>query len=101
MTAKNGKWYATIDTDLTKLSYVVSAGKDKEQTVDIKDVSGKDVKITVTAKKDSKGKFEATAKTAVTSAGSTADVAPVVAMVVVAMAAACVVVASKKKTICE
>ena len=101
MTAKNGKYYATIDTKLTKLSYVISAGDGKEQTIDIADVTGQDVKITVTAKKDAKGeKFVATAagKTVATNTG---DVAPVVVMLVVAMAAASVVIASKKKTICE
>ena len=103
MTAKDGKYYATIDTKLTKLSYVISAGDKKDQTIDIKDVNGQDVKITVTAKKDAAGKkFVATAKTAgTTGTAKPGDVAPVVVMLVVAMAAASVVVASKKKTICE
>ena len=101
MTAKNGKYYATIDTKLTKLSYVISAGDGKDQTIDIADVNGQDVKITVTAKKDAEGKkFVATAAGA-KGAANTGDVAPVVVMLVVAMAAASVVVASKKKTICE
>lgn len=101
MTAKDGKYYATIDTKLTKLSYVISAGDKKDQTIDIKDVNGQDVKITVTAKKDADGKkFVATAAGA-KGAANTGDVAPVVAMLVVAMAAASVVIASKKKTICE
>ena len=101
MTAKDGKYYATIDTKLTKLSYVISAGDGKDQTIDIADVNGQDVKITVTAKKDAEGKkFVATAAGA-KGAANTGDVAPVVVMLVVAMAAASVVIASKKKTICE
>ena len=101
MTAKNGKYYATIDTKLTKLSYVISAGDGKDQTIDIADVNGQDVKITVTAKKDAEGKkFVATAAGS-KGAANTGDVAPVVVMLVVAMAAASVVIASKKKTICE
>ena len=98
MTAKNGKWYATIDTTATKLSYVISNG-DKEQTVDIKDVEGKDVKITLGAK-NADGKFEASAKT-VTGSAKPGDAAPIVMMFAVAAVAAGMVIASKKKTICE
>ncbi|MEE1517463.1 MAG: starch-binding protein [Lachnospiraceae bacterium] len=106
MTAKDGKWYATIDTELTKLSYVISAGEGKEQTADIADVSGKDVKITVSAEKNDKGHFIASAKTVTTGGAGTGsakpgDSAPIVMMLAVAAVAAGMVVASKKKTICE
>lgn len=100
MTAKDGKWYATIDTELTKLSFVVSNGNG-EQTVDIADVEGQNIKITLGAK-NADGKFEATGK-AVVAGGSTnaGDTAPIVMMLAVAAVAAGMVVASKKKTICE
>ena len=102
MTAKDGKWYATLDTTATKLSYVISNGSG-EQTVDVKDVEGQNVKITLGAK-NAEGKFEATAK-AVTAGGTGSakpgDVAPVMLMLAVAAVAAGALVASKKKTICE
>lgn len=99
MTAKDGKWYATLDTELTKLSFVVSNGNG-EQTVDIVDVSGKEVKLTLGAK-NADGKFEATGKTAAAGTAKPGDTAPIVVMLAVAAVAAGMVVASKKKTICE
>ena len=102
MTAKDGKWYATLDTTATKLSYVISNGNG-EQTVDVKDVEGQNIKITLGAK-NAEGKFEASAK-AVTAGGTGSakpgDAAPIVMMFAVAAVAAGMVVASKKKTICE
>ena len=102
MTAKDGKWYATLDTTATKLSYVISNGNG-EQTVDVKDVEGKNVKITLGAK-NAEGKFEASAKTVTVDGTGTAkpgDSAPIVMMFAVAAVAVGMVVASKKKTICE
>lgn len=104
MTKKDGKWYATLDTTLTKLSFVVSNGNG-EQTVDIKDVEGKEVKITLGAK-NADGKFEGTAAGSAGSTGATGtqkpgDVAPVAIMLAVAALAAVMVVASKKKVVCE
>ena len=90
---------ATIDTTATKLSFVISNG-DKEQTVDIKDVEGKDVKITLGAK-NADGKFEASAKVVSGGSAKPGDAAPIVMMFAVAAVAAGMVVASKKKTICE
>lgn len=98
MTQKDGKWYATLDTTATKLSYVISNG-DKEQTVDIKDVEGTNVKITLGAK-NADGKFEL-ATAGGTGTEKPGDVAPVAMMLVVAAVAAAMVVASKKKKICE
>lgn len=104
MTKKDGKWYATLDTTLTKLSFVVSNGNG-EQTVDIKEVEGKEVKITLGAK-NADGKFEGTAAGSTGSTGATGtqkpgDVAPVAIMLAVAALAAVMVVASKKKVVCE
>ena len=104
MTKKDGKWYATLDTTLTKLSFVVSNGNG-EQTVDIENVEGKEVKITLGAK-NAEGKFEGTATGSTGSTGAAGtqkpgDVAPVAIMLVVAAVAAAMVVASKKKVICE
>ena len=104
MTKKDGKWYATLDTTATKLSYVISNGNG-EQTVDIVDVEGKNVTIKLGAKDGDK--FTATgAASASTSTGATGtqkpgDVAPIAIMLVVAAVASVMVVASKKKAICE
>ena len=105
MTKKDGKWYATLDTDVTKLSFVISNGNG-EQTVDIENVEGKEVKLTLGAKGED-GKFAATGKAVTgTTTGTTGtqkpgDMAPVAMMLAVAVVAAGMVVASKKKTICE
>ena len=102
MTAKDGKWYATLDTTATKLSYVISNGNG-EQTVDVKDVEGQNIKITLGAK-NAEGKFEASAKAVAaggTGSAKPGDAAPIVMMFAVAAVAAGMVVASKKKTICE
>lgn len=102
MTAKDGKWYATLDTTATKLSYVISNGNG-EQTVDVKDVEGQNIKITLGAK-NAEGKFEASAKAVAaggTGSAKPGDAAPMVMMFAVAAVAAGMVVASKKKTICE
>lgn len=102
MTAKDGKWYATLDTTATKLSYVISNGNG-EQTVDVKDVEGQNIKITLGAK-NADGKFEASAKAVAaggTGSAKPGDAAPIVMMFAVAAVAAGMVVASKKKTICE
>ncbi len=102
MTAKDGKWYATLDTKLAELSFVINAGNGKEQTANIEKVSTKNAKITVTAEKNEKGHFVASAGT-VAGGGSAkpGDSAPVAIMLAVAAVAAGMVVASKKKTICE
>ena len=104
MTAKDGKWYATLDTTATKLSYVISNGNG-EQTVDIADVEGKNVTIKLGAKDGDKFTATGAASTS-TSTGATGtqkpgDVAPIAIMLVVAAVASVMVVASKKKAICE
>ena len=99
MTKKDGKWYATIDTNLTKLSFVVSNGNG-DQTVDIENVEGTEVKITLNAK-NADGKYEVTANGVATGIVDSGDSAAIYVLLAVAVVAAGMVVASKKKVICE
>lgn len=95
MTEKDGKYYATLDINADKVSYVFSNGNG-EQTIDVVDVTGTNAKISISATQQD-GKYVAE----VTKATATADVAPVIVMLAVAAVAGALVVSSRKKTVNE
>lgn len=94
MTLKNGKWYATINTTESKVSYVITNGTEKSWDIkDVKTSNGK-VSFTMSATKDSYGKYEASVTQV-----KTGDFSSVAMMVAMASLAATVVVAMKKKAV--
>lgn len=97
MTEKDGKYYLSLDINADKVSFVFSNGNG-EQTIDVVDVTGSDVKISVSGTQQD-GKYVAEATT--TTATKTGDVAPVIVMLAVAAVAGALVVASRKKTVNE
>lgn len=110
MTA-NGDGTYTTTLKLTsegKISFVVNVDGDANKTKDITDVDTSTGKIVIKVSKDAEGKLVGTANAVTTGnvSGGTGsakpgDSAPIVMMFAVAAVAAGMVVASKKKTICE